>query len=902
MSKSNHKTTKTTDTIDWIIAPNGVLSIEGARGSKGEPGDERVRALASLVSKIRDIQPELVDGELTAVVYRTQPNAALHLNYLIEKEGWTHADASASVVAAEAARTGSDAFGDEDNVAYSAEVAAASWEGTEKHSTPVPKLFLGDMIQKVLKQVHPDINIEISKVGQRSMSDLIACAVDAVLDAVDGLPASTSSDQFATVHTNAFLEDDSAKKVLASRYIPRDEVLIYHADKRYSWELRNEIVRVGLAGALASFEAKTAAEQEAVFKAQQDLVDDDPLECDGGVTTPQDVQTAVQRVYPGELAKHAVSEGTKAVKMFNGINCVTFKGGKIQYNDHTGRLTAASDVDAVNSAITSSAGLVAPVLEMAHIMHARLGNPPSLTAAIYLAAAMEYLAAELLELAGNETAKSAAGLVSKWIQPRHLQRALRGDQELGRLFSKIIMLDASPVKGGLCGVHEQITAVLQQRIATPEDAATIDEGGKDAEVNECNSGFLVSGTYVVSGDENRGDAGDWLGLKKLMSSNSSWIHACIEDETPLFTTLSGERQAAVLQASRCKAELKAKASKPKPEPKAKGTPNAKRTHGIFLNPTITRDMILALAARAGCLMVGYFSIMHTQGYIKNYLETLIGSVLPIIEHKKRKVVFATDVLAAAAGAVAGDVTHKVVCGTGRVASMYATSAGRNGGGGGGTPSAFAKLAAEYSAKLARGQYADGDGDYENKDLDICNADGFNKAVTNAWAADLDEKDGALLAEDVDDVYDVEKYKGRARHPSGVPYLTKDEIHADPTQLHKDALTYIREMQMSSGPCIPFMPLAAFVREIAQDLKVGLDFEPEAFRVIRAMLEDYLVHLFQDANLIRARSGGTLMHTCPFIGFDAVDTEGDAGRVMGGTQSLAITPSELDMAEYIRRDY
>ena len=87
-------------------------------------------------------------------------------------------------------------------------------------------IFLGGMLKKVLKQVHPDF--EIGTTGLRLMSDLIAWAVDAILAAV---PASEDADRFATVHTNAFLEDDSTKKVLASRVVPRDEVLVHHADE-----------------------------------------------------------------------------------------------------------------------------------------------------------------------------------------------------------------------------------------------------------------------------------------------------------------------------------------------------------------------------------------------------------------------------------------------------------------------------------------------------------------------------------------------------------------------------------------------------------------------------------------------------------------------------------------------
>ncbi len=79
---------------------------------------------------------------------------------------------------------------------------------------------------------------------------------------------------------------------------------------------------------------------------------------------------------------------------------------------------------------STRAGLQFPVGRVArHLKAGRYAQRVGAGAPVYLAAVLEYLAAEVLELAGNAAKEDKKSRVA----PRHIQLAIRHDDELNKL-------------------------------------------------------------------------------------------------------------------------------------------------------------------------------------------------------------------------------------------------------------------------------------------------------------------------------------------------------------------------------------------------------------------------------------------------------------------------------------
>ncbi|KAJ1116599.1 hypothetical protein NDU88_004805 [Pleurodeles waltl] len=104
----------------------------------------------------------------------------------------------------------------------------------------------------------------------------------------------------------------------------------------------------------------------------------------------------------------------------------------------SGRGKKPAKAKAVPKSKSFRAGLQFPVGRVHRLLRkGRYADRVGCGASVYLAAVLEYLTAEVLELAGN----AARDNKKSRVVPRHLQLAVRNDEELNRLFDGVTIAE-----------------------------------------------------------------------------------------------------------------------------------------------------------------------------------------------------------------------------------------------------------------------------------------------------------------------------------------------------------------------------------------------------------------------------------------------------------------------------
>jgi histone H2A len=126
------------------------------------------------------------------------------------------------------------------------------------------------------------------------------------------------------------------------------------------------------------------------------------------------IMSAVKIVFPDELARHAMSEGSKAVQKFT---------------------TGGAGTKSHRESVAIRSGLTFPPSRARHIIEQSKHSRISATAPVYLAGVLEYITADLLELSGN----AARDNNKKTVTPVFMLLAIRHDEELSQLMTNISM-------------------------------------------------------------------------------------------------------------------------------------------------------------------------------------------------------------------------------------------------------------------------------------------------------------------------------------------------------------------------------------------------------------------------------------------------------------------------------
>lgn len=210
------------------------------------------------------------------------------------------------------------------------------------------------------------------------------------------------------------------------------------------------------------------------------------------------IELAMEIFLPGELSRHAKNEGIKALDKYSNFR-VNSQGGRnlpVRMEKKAGLQFSVSKIQKLilihRNSYRSNTGKFKPV---------RISQTKT---AIYLAAVLEYLCAEILELSGN----SATDRRNEKVQPRDIQLACRSDEELHYLLSNSIIPGGGVIPnihsvlfpqfqlGGAIGVNKDCPVCLEGLNEEDENGPAVELRCVHKLHRDCKNGIILNSDYT----------------------------------------------------------------------------------------------------------------------------------------------------------------------------------------------------------------------------------------------------------------------------------------------------------------------------------------------------------------------------------------------------------------------
>ena len=718
-------------------------------------------------------------------------------------------------------------------------------------------LHFSEATFRVLKQVHPTLQIDLGALYV--CEDYIRYMLKTIVEQAATLTAShgphTSLDMFAKRADSlkdAKEEGKEAKGDLESEFnIVGQENNIFYIDIKNdskdatTWKPRSFVERV-LPEQLKAWEMFDLPKKTAIF---QEWLHEQRKSTGNAFYYPQqisefDIQTAVRMILPGELVIHAVSEGKKALKRFQ-------KDGSVAPSHWSVSMQSQNVYHVLPKTSRSSrAGLQFDVDQIGLLMGKQTGQNIGECAAVYLAAVVEYITAEMLELAGNTFSGMNHESHPRSITPRHIYLAVKNDEELHAFYINTQILGGGH-DSNICepSLNNLVVSNFFREPSLNNIAECVECGSECALCRNEDTGKSVS--FLESYVGNQSTWSCWVSNEPMVSSgipvgelNRSLIK---ELKEPYYMSI----KEAVTNNNRVRVSGEGMSFN-LAENKTAADDDTDDT-GI-VESRVHNHHLQRLAARAGVVQIGdefgLDEIERSYGALELFLKTIVSDAVTLAAHRVSPpsphngfpVVTPKHILA---GGPAADRYGVCLVGTGRLqlkeqcVHRYQHCGFEN---------EYMKHAESREHVLSSASY---DG-VRTQNETVFEPKEWRKYHGCRSVEEFRETKRAVKQQKEDDMKKTvvereEEAKRNAKEQKA------EQTHVATTaqkvkMFHEKSLALIRRMQQSTERIIPFSVMASLIARSVPEWAVGVRWSPVAINLIDFMAEHYLVYLYEVSNL------------------------------------------------------